>query len=211
MIMYEKKVHFIALNDQGQGSRYLCGIYGDYLETDIMHEVTCNTCRRRLNMPMPKLPIPAKDSLMKNKEIFDNTLWLSTRILNVFYQYNIETVADLEKLTYRELLKMKNLGRKSYMEIVEEMRKHGLYLFGEKPGTPEHIEATTEHSVPTMAKESASIQSLFQSIEVTLSIIKNRLLHLISIVQDSQDIIKINQENKEKAIKYDELMKIINK
>ena len=60
---------------------------------------------------------------------------LTVRSFNCLKKAGIEDVSQLESLSLNELLKIKNLGKKSLDEILEKMKDLGYDL--EKNGSPE--------------------------------------------------------------------------
>ena len=61
-------------------------------------------------------------------------LQLSVRARNCLRTLNIDSVEKLVLLRGEDILKVKNMGKKSLNEIKEALEKHGLAL-GMKPGT----------------------------------------------------------------------------
>ena len=57
-------------------------------------------------------------------------LCLSVRSYNVLYRAGYKTLSDVCKLSFNELLKLRNIGRKSAMEILEALEERGLELRG---------------------------------------------------------------------------------
>ena len=55
---------------------------------------------------------------------------LSARSFNCLKRANINTLEDLEELSYEELLKIRNLGEKSALEIITKAKKYGVTLVG---------------------------------------------------------------------------------
>lgn len=78
--------------------------------------------RKALNIPEPK----------PNEEMYKllctplEQMGLSIRALNCLKAADIETMGDLVQYTGTDLLKFRNFGRKSYMELDELLYKHGL-------------------------------------------------------------------------------------
>lgn len=75
----------------------------------------------------------------KNKEIKIEDLDLSVRAYNCLKRVNINTVGDLTEKTEEEMMKIRNLGRKSLKEVVTKLRERGLDL---KRHTPFDIPGT---------------------------------------------------------------------
>lgn len=64
-------------------------------------------------------------------EILDqkiDTLDLSVRTYNGLRRNNISTIGDIMKMSNAEVMKIRNFGRKSYHEVVEQLKKYGLVL-----------------------------------------------------------------------------------
>lgn len=76
----------------------------------------------------------------KNKEIKIEDLDLSVRAYNCLKRVNINTVGDLIEKTEEEMMKIRNLGRKSLKEVVTKLRERGLDL---KRHTPFEIPSTS--------------------------------------------------------------------
>ena len=55
---------------------------------------------------------------------------LSVRSFNCLMRGNIRTLADLEKISYEELQKIRNLGKESALEIIAKAKKYGVILEG---------------------------------------------------------------------------------
>ena len=55
---------------------------------------------------------------------------LSVRSFNCLMRGNIRTLADLEKISYEELQKIRNLGKESALEIITKAKKYGVILEG---------------------------------------------------------------------------------
>ena len=53
---------------------------------------------------------------------------LSVRSYNCLKRANIHTVEDLTKKTEEEMLKVRNLGRKSLDEVIQKLESYGLSL-----------------------------------------------------------------------------------
>ena len=53
---------------------------------------------------------------------------LSVRSYNCLKRANIHTVEDLTKKTEDEMLKVRNLGRKSLDEVIQKLESYGLSL-----------------------------------------------------------------------------------
>ena len=52
----------------------------------------------------------------------------TVRSYNCLKKAGVNTIGDLGKMTYAELLKIKNLGRKSLNEIIDKMKELGFDL-----------------------------------------------------------------------------------
>ena len=75
----------------------------------------------------------SKDDNILNTKIEE--LDLTVRSFNCLKKAGIEEVSQLAKLSLNELLKIKNLGRKSLDEILEKMKEVGYDL--SQNGSPE--------------------------------------------------------------------------
>lgn len=64
----------------------------------------------------------------KLKEIIIDELNLPSRVINALLRENIETVSDLIKVGKDTLIKVKGLGKKSFLLIEEELKKMGIEL-----------------------------------------------------------------------------------
>jgi len=69
----------------------------------------------------------------KNDELSIEELELSVRAYNCLKRANIFSLSDLLKKTERELMEIKNFGRKSAEEVIERVKAMGYQL---KPGGP---------------------------------------------------------------------------
>lgn len=67
-----------------------------------------------------------KDVDQKLKEIIIDELNLPSRVINALLRENIETVADLIEVGREKLIKVKGLGKKSFVLIEEELEKMGI-------------------------------------------------------------------------------------
>ena len=52
----------------------------------------------------------------------------TVRSYNCLKKANVNTISDLTSMSYSELLKIKNLGRKSLNEIIDKMKELGYDL-----------------------------------------------------------------------------------
>lgn len=68
-------------------------------------------------------------------------LELSVRAYNCLKRANIYTVGDLLKKTERELLEIKNFGKKSADEVIERLRAYGFHMAA---GEPDEVSAARE-------------------------------------------------------------------
>ena len=59
---------------------------------------------------------------------------IGTRAYNCLQNANIKTRADLERMTRRDLLRAKNLGMRSAIQIIDEARRVGIELREMEPG-----------------------------------------------------------------------------
>lgn len=71
---------------------------------------------------------PIEDKRKQILEMSIEDMDLSVRSYNCLKRANIHTVEDLANLTYEDLIKVRNLGKKSLDEIVEKLIKLGLSL-----------------------------------------------------------------------------------
>lgn len=67
-----------------------------------------------------------KDVDQKLREIIIDELNLPSRVINALLRENIETVADLIEVGRDKLIKVKGLGKKSFVLIEEELQKMGI-------------------------------------------------------------------------------------
>lgn len=65
----------------------------------------------------------------KNMPIED--LNISVRSYNCLRRHGVSTVEELSKLTKEELMRVRNLGRRNYEEILEKLGKVGIFLESE--------------------------------------------------------------------------------
>jgi len=62
--------------------------------------------------------------LKKSAEELD----LSVRAYNCLRRAGIKTIEDITKMSFEQLAKLRNMGEKTAMEVVEKLKKHGLNL-----------------------------------------------------------------------------------
>ena len=77
---------------------------------------------------------------MSEKDLWDilgPMLDLSVRTFTRLRQAGINSIEELTNMTPSELEKVRNLGRKSYEEILAVLKEHGLHLKGEDPDKEE--------------------------------------------------------------------------
>ena len=60
----------------------------------------------------------------------------TVRSYNCLKKAGVNTISDLTSMTYNELLKIKNLGKKSLNEIIDKMKELG-YDLGDNVGSEE--------------------------------------------------------------------------
>ena len=65
---------------------------------------------------------------MKIREMNIEDMDLSVRSYNCLKRANIHTVDDLTKKTVDDMLKVRNLGRKSLDEVIAKLNSYGLSL-----------------------------------------------------------------------------------
>ena len=66
-----------------------------------------------------------------DKALYDTTIWdleITVRVANALKHSNIRTVGELVQKTRKELLEIRNLGKKSLKELEEELSKFGLRI-----------------------------------------------------------------------------------
>ncbi len=71
---------------------------------------------------------PLKSDLAKNLDVTIDELELSVRSYNCLKRAGINTVKDLTTKTEEEMMKVRNLGRKSLDEVIEKLNSMGLDL-----------------------------------------------------------------------------------
>lgn len=71
----------------------------------------------------------ADQAIHKEKFAIED-MGLSVRSFNCLMRGNINTLKDLEKLSYEELLKIRGLGKDSALEIIAKAKKYGVTLVG---------------------------------------------------------------------------------
>ena len=71
----------------------------------------------------------ADQAIHKEKFAIED-MGLSVRSFNCLMRGNIRTLADLEKISYEELQKIRNLGKESALEIIAKAKKYGVILEG---------------------------------------------------------------------------------
>ena len=71
----------------------------------------------------------ADQAIHKEKFAIED-MGLSVRSFNCLMRGNIRTLADLEKISYEELQKIRNLGKESALEIITKAKKYGVILEG---------------------------------------------------------------------------------
>jgi len=102
------------------------------------YELYFSTYREHCPPPSPipygtkKLPVIKPITPDQEKVPLDSLEW-SIRTANCFRRAGIKTLGDLVKHSPRELLKLKNLGRKSVLEIKGTLRDIGLALQDDEP------------------------------------------------------------------------------
>lgn len=67
-----------------------------------------------------------RDIITRNSDIAD--LDLTVRSYNCLKRSRINTIKELSQLTHSDLMKIRNLGRKSMREIIEKLRELGIEL-----------------------------------------------------------------------------------
>ena len=73
--------------------------------------------------------VPAKqDDMMRVREMSIEEMDLSVRSYNCLKRANIHTVDDLTKKTEDDMLKVRNLGKKSLDEVIYKLNSYGLSL-----------------------------------------------------------------------------------
>ena len=74
------------------------------------------------------LVAPATDPLPRILEMSIEEMELSVRSYNCLKRANIHTVEDLTKKTEDDMLKVRNLGKKSLDEVIQKLESYGLHL-----------------------------------------------------------------------------------
>ena len=81
------------------------------------------------NMASQSLLVSSKeDKTIKLLEMSIEDMDLSVRSYNCLKRANINTVEDLTKKSEDDMLKVKNLGRKSLDEVINKLTSYGLSL-----------------------------------------------------------------------------------
>ena len=70
------------------------------------------------------------DQAIHKEKFAIEDMGLSVRSFNCLMRGNIRTLADLEKISYEELQKIRNLGKESALEIIAKAKKYGVILEG---------------------------------------------------------------------------------
>lgn len=78
--------------------------------------------------PMVAAPTPPNQSDGKHSSISIEELELSVRAYNCLKRANINSLGELLKLSYDDLMNIKNFGKKSADEVIERLRQFGLTL-----------------------------------------------------------------------------------
>lgn len=53
-------------------------------------------------------------------------LYMSERTTKILFRNRIKTTEDLEKITEEQVIKFRNLGRKSFEELLLKMKEYGI-------------------------------------------------------------------------------------
>ena len=81
------------------------------------------------NVMSGPIVVPAKqDDMMRVREMSIEEMDLSVRSYNCLKRANIHTVDDLTKKTEDDMLKVRNLGKKSLDEVIYKLNSYGLSL-----------------------------------------------------------------------------------
>ena len=80
----------------------------------------------------PVLAEKSSDDQSKQLQMTIEELDLSVRSFNCLKRANINTVEDLISKTEDEMMKVRNLGRKSLEEVINKLAMMGLHLAGEE-------------------------------------------------------------------------------
>jgi len=91
------------------------------LENEILRSKLKNFMPEKDFMNPPEEPEPPKDLLIDDLE-------LSVRSWNCLCRAGLRNVKDLSKISKAQLMKVRNLGRKSYEEVLEKLREVGIEL-----------------------------------------------------------------------------------
>ena len=84
----------------------------------------------------PVIVEKAGDDQSKQLQMTIEELDLSVRSFNCLKRANINTVEDLISKTEDEMMKVRNLGRKSLEEVINKLAMMGLHLAGEENNSP---------------------------------------------------------------------------
>lgn len=90
-----------------------------------------NTLSETMDKTEFKTAVGECDNCGCNLDMSIETLDLSVRAFNCLYRKDIKTLRKLINLSLDELAKIRNLGERSYNEIVEAVHKKGLRFKGE--------------------------------------------------------------------------------
>ncbi len=75
-----------------------------------------------------KLSKDAEKELLNRKCTPVDRLNVGVRAKHIFNKYNISCIEQFENFTYDKLIVVKDAGKKTVTELVEELKKHGLII-----------------------------------------------------------------------------------
>ena len=117
--------------------------------------------------------ISDNDTKIDTKTIDIQELWLSKRVYSCLRRASINTLADLEGLTYQQLLGIRKLGERSAEEIISKAKKYGITFEGaeaieEKERETEEPDYEKVHSgseIKEIKKKKAELEAELKALE----------------------------------------------
>ena len=70
----------------------------------------------------------AREKKTQERKVDIDEMELSVRSYNCLRRAGINFVSDLEGMTYEKLKKVRNLGRKSILEVIQKAREFGIVI-----------------------------------------------------------------------------------
>lgn len=123
-----------------------------------------------------------------NKNTFEIVgIDLSVRSYNCLRRAGIETLADLENLTYEELMNIRNLKQESIEEIISKVKKYGITFEGTERGTEEP--ATKKYSESEMEEiktKKTELEAEFKALEEQTRKAKELLAEYNKLIGDDK-------------------------